>query len=79
MTEETNEEIIRWVADDQFEVVDGDKLARLWGQAKNRPGMSYANVERALRYYYKSKIITKVPGHMHRYKFGAHMQINSLN
>jgi len=44
----------------EFRVVRPEALARLWGQRKNRPHMTYDKLSRALRYYYERNIITKV-------------------
>jgi len=44
----------------EFTVIRPEALAKLWGQCKNRPNMTYDKLSRALRYYYDRNIITKV-------------------
>ena len=45
-----------------FRIANPGKLAVLWGEQKKRDGMTYDKLARALRYYYKVKIIEKVRG-----------------
>ncbi|KAK1802006.1 hypothetical protein P4O66_022236 [Electrophorus voltai] len=58
------ESYIRWEDPDAmvFRVVDPNGLARLWGNHKNRANMTYEKMSRALRHYYKLKIIKKELG-----------------
>lgn len=42
-----------------FKIEDSHKLARLWGQRKNRHKMNYDKLSRSLRQYYKKGIIRK--------------------
>ncbi|XP_030077031.1 transcription factor ETV7 isoform X4 [Microcaecilia unicolor] len=52
-----------------FRVVDPNGLARLWGNQKNRPHMTYEKMSRALRHYYKLNIIKKEPGQKLLFRF----------
>lgn len=52
---------IRWV-DRQtgvFKIEDSVRVARLWGQRKNRPAMNYDKLSRSIRQYYKKGIMKK--------------------
>lgn len=64
-------DIARWEnrTDRVFRIVNPNELARLWGIHKNRPGMTYEKLSRALRYYYRLNIITKVQGRKLTYRF----------
>lgn len=52
---------IRW--QDQvkgiFKIEDSVRVAKLWGQRKNRPAMNYDKLSRSIRQYYKKGIIKK--------------------
>ncbi|XP_027732562.1 transcription factor ETV7 isoform X2 [Vombatus ursinus] len=65
------ESYIRWEDKDSkiFRVVDPNGLARLWGNHKNRVNMTYEKMSRALRHYYKLKIIKKEPGQKLLFRF----------
>uniref|UniRef100_A0A146SEK5 FEV n=1 Tax=Fundulus heteroclitus TaxID=8078 RepID=A0A146SEK5_FUNHE len=68
----TKSGIIRWIGNDgEFILVDPDEVARRWGEAKDRPDMNYDKLSRALRYYYKKNIITKVEHIHYAYKFNS--------
>lgn len=54
-------QVIRW--DDrpgEFTIHDPEEVARRWGKRKNRAGMNYDKMGRALRYYYDRLILAKV-------------------
>ena len=36
-----------------FKIEDSVRVARLWGQRKNRPAMNYDKLSRSIRQYYK--------------------------
>lgn len=44
----------------EFKMVNTSEIAKLWGTIKNRPTMDDKKLLRALRYYYKTKILKKV-------------------
>lgn len=52
---------IRWVDKQKgiFKIEDSTRVARLWGQRKNRPAMNYDKLSRSIRQYYKKGIIKK--------------------
>ncbi|XP_013785074.1 ets DNA-binding protein pokkuri-like [Limulus polyphemus] len=52
-----------------FKIVDPHRLARLWGMQKNHLNMNFDKMSRALRYYYRVKILQKEPGERHCYRF----------
>ncbi|XP_029428201.1 transcription factor ETV7 isoform X3 [Rhinatrema bivittatum] len=62
---------IRWEEKEAriFRVVDPNGLARLWGNHKNRPHMTYEKMSRALRHYYKLNIIKKEAGQKLLFRF----------
>jgi len=52
---------IRWVdrPNGVFKIEDSVRVARLWGQRKNRPAMNYDKLSRSIRQYYKKGIMKK--------------------
>jgi len=52
----------------KFRVVDPQRLASRWGQEKGKTGMTYEKLSRALRYYYKTKVVEKVRGQRLTYR-----------
>jgi len=63
-------DVIRWEDEDsyKFRVVDPQRLATRWGQEKGKAGMTYEKLSRALRYYYKTRIVAKVRGQRLTYR-----------
>lgn len=53
-----------------FRFVCSEKVAKLWGSLKENPKMTYEKLSRAMRYYYKSKVLQPVLGRRLVYKFG---------
>lgn len=64
--------LICWENHDEgiFRFVRSDKVAELWGTIKDNPKMTYEKLSRAMRYYYKSKVLQPVLGRRLVYKFG---------
>ncbi|XP_038068891.1 uncharacterized protein LOC119738174 [Patiria miniata] len=62
---------ISWEEKDKliFRIVDPTAVAKMWGRQKNRDNMTYEKLSRALRYYYRTNIIAKVPGQKLTYRF----------
>ena len=54
--------IITWTREDrgEFKVQNPHELAKKWGMFKKKRVMTYENLSRSLRYYYKQGIIKKV-------------------
>lgn len=52
---------IRWIdrRNGVFKIEDSVRVARLWGQRKNRPAMNYDKLSRSIRQYYKKGIMQK--------------------
>lgn len=52
---------IRWIdrRSGIFKIEDSVRVARLWGQRKNRPAMNYDKLSRSIRQYYKKGIMQK--------------------
>nr|CAD7257313.1 unnamed protein product [Timema shepardi] len=53
-----------------FRFVHSEGVAKLWGTIKENPRMNYEKLSRAMRYYYKSKVLQPVLGRRLVYKFG---------
>ncbi|KAI1282038.1 ETS homologous factor [Halotydeus destructor] len=72
LSPETNPSLIRWERREEgiFKFVQSDKVAKLWGQRKQNPRMTYEKLSRAMRYYYKSQVLLPVFGRRLVYKFG---------
>lgn len=67
--------IIKWVnGDGEFLLIDPEKVAKVWGDRKNKANMTYEKLSRALRYYYEGKVLSKVPGKRFSYKFDCDLQ-----
>ncbi|XP_054153756.1 ETS homologous factor-like isoform X1 [Oppia nitens] len=68
----TNPGMIRWERreDGVFKFVQSDKVAKMWGERKQNPRMTYEKLSRAMRYYYKSQVLLPVFGRRLVYKFG---------
>lgn len=64
--------LICWENHDEgmFRFVRSEKVAKLWGSLKDNPKMTYEKLSRAMRYYYKSKVLQPVVGRRLVYKFG---------
>ncbi|XP_059622282.1 DNA-binding protein D-ETS-4 isoform X2 [Phlebotomus argentipes] len=52
---------IRWLDRNKgvFKIEDSVRVAKLWGQRKNRPAMNYDKLSRSIRQYYKKGIMKK--------------------
>ncbi|XP_065069611.1 uncharacterized protein LOC135694702 isoform X1 [Rhopilema esculentum] len=57
----------------EFRLIKTGVVAQLWGLSKNRTSMTYEKMARAMRYYYKMKILEKVPHKRLHFRFGKHM------
>lgn len=55
-----------------FKITDPHRLANLWGKQKNHLNMNFDKMSRALRYYYRVRILQKEPGERHCYRFLRH-------
>lgn len=67
--------IIKWVnSDGEFHLTEPESVARIWGERKNKPNMTYDKLSRALRYYYDGNMLSKVPGKRYSYKFDCDLQ-----
>ncbi|XP_059481529.1 ETS-related transcription factor Elf-3-like isoform X2 [Neocloeon triangulifer] len=53
-----------------FRFVSSEKVAKLWGDKRKNSNMTYEKLSRAMRYYYKSKILQPVTHRRLVYKFG---------
>ncbi|KAH8367305.1 hypothetical protein KR200_005286 [Drosophila serrata] len=76
LTDSEHTDIIEWVGTDgEFKLSDPDRVARLWGEKKNKPAMNYEKLSRALRYYYDGDMISKVSGKRFAYKFDCDLRL----
>lgn len=71
LTDNKHCHIIQWIENDgKFKIVDPNAVAKVWGELKGKPNMSYESLARALRYYYqKEHLLTKVGCKLYEYKF----------
>ncbi|XP_065647207.1 uncharacterized protein LOC100212612 isoform X1 [Hydra vulgaris] len=53
----------------EFKLKNSEAVAKKWGERKQKEGMNYDKLSRALRYYYSKDIIQKVSGRRFVYKF----------
>jgi len=61
LTDGAFRQVIRWVGDEgEFQFMNPEAVARLWGERKSKPMMNYEKLSRALRYYYDGDMIAKV-------------------
>ena len=63
----------------EFRLIKTAVIADLWGQSKNRKHMTYEKMARAMRYYYKMKILEKVPHKRLHFRFGEKMLARVLD
>ncbi|XP_030376185.1 DNA-binding protein Ets97D [Scaptodrosophila lebanonensis] len=76
LTDSEHTDIIEWVGNEgEFKLSDPDRVARLWGEKKNKPAMNYEKLSRALRYYYDGDMISKVSGKRFAYKFDCDLKL----
>ena len=67
LTDGAFRDVIQWIGNDgEFQFIDPEAVARLWGDRKCKPTMNYEKLSRALRYYYDGDMIAKVT---HRHLF----------
>lgn len=64
---------IKWIdrSVGEFKLIKSNQIARMWGAKKNNDCMTYEKLSRAMRYYYKRKILSPVLGKRLVYRFGA--------
>ncbi|XP_017052603.1 DNA-binding protein Ets97D [Drosophila ficusphila] len=76
LTDCEHTDIIEWVGTEgEFKLTDPDRVARLWGEKKNKPAMNYEKLSRALRYYYDGDMISKVSNKRFAYKFDCDLKL----
>ncbi|BFZ13649.1 hypothetical protein BsWGS_16690 [Bradybaena similaris] len=70
LTDRLCREVITWKGNEgEFQLINQELVAQMWGQRKNKPTMNYEKLSRALRYYYGGDMIVKVSGKRFVYKF----------
>ena len=62
LADERCKSIICWTREEEgeFQLLNHHEVAKRWGMFKQRGGMDYGKLSRALRLYYREGIITKV-------------------
>lgn len=61
LTDRKYRDIIQWIGNDgKFKFTDPEAVAKLWGERKKCPNMTYDHLSRSLRYYYNGDLIKKV-------------------
>lgn len=66
------DDIISWDGGyGEFVIKEPNKVARLWGERKQKPAMNYEKLSRALRYYYSKRILHKCEGKRYAYQFNG--------
>jgi len=53
-----------------FKIEKSQEVAKLWGRRKQRSHMTYEHMSRAMRHYYSSGIMRRIPGKRLMYQFG---------
>eukprot|EP00117_Sycon_ciliatum_P037212 scpid41532/ scgid27877/ ETS-related transcription factor Elf-4; E74-like factor 4; Myeloid Elf-1-like factor len=58
----TAQDAIAWIDDrsGKFRIVNSEKIAKMWGDYRSVPAMDYEKMTRALRYYYRRRILEKL-------------------
>ena len=75
LTDKDHRNKIHWIGEEgEFEFEYPEAVAKLWGIRKNKPGMNYDKLSRALRYYYDGGVISKVNGKRFVYKFDCDIE-----
>jgi hypothetical protein len=75
LTEKQNLNIIRWIGENgEFEFVDPNQVAKLWGERKGYSNMNYSKLSRALRNYYSMNLLSKLNNHQYMYKFDFNLK-----
>jgi hypothetical protein len=70
LTDRHSADLIRWIGTDgEFEFVQPDTVAKMWGSRKGYSNMTYASLSRALRNYYSTNLLSKVNTRQYMYKF----------
>lgn len=71
LADESCRSIICWKKKESgvFKLIDHHEVAKRWGMLKQKDGMDYSKLSRALRLYYQQGIIRKVKGEMLVYRF----------
>ena len=70
LIDKQNSNLIKWCGyDGEFEFLEPDKVASLWGAKKMNPSMNWSKLSRSLRNYYALGIICKIPCRQYSYKF----------
>ena len=75
LTDKDHRNKIHWIGEEgEFEFEYPEAVAKLWGIRKNKPGMNYDKLSRALRYYYDGGVISKVNDKRFVYKFDCDIE-----
>lgn len=70
LTDKQANGLIRWIGTQgEFEFLDPDRVARLWGERKGYENMTYSKLSRALRNYYATNLLSKSATRQYVYKF----------
>ena len=70
LTDKSYFHVVRWIDyNGEFEFIDPERCAFLWGERKGNRNMNYSKLSRALRNYYSNGIVNKINGHQYLYKF----------
>ena len=74
----SSEKSIEWTNKNigEFRLLKTSVIANLWGKSKNRDTMTYEKMARAMRYYYKMKVLVKVPHKRLHFQFGPKLNLS---
>lgn len=74
----SSEKSIEWTNKSigEFRLLKTSVIASLWGKSKNRDTMTYEKMARAMRYYYKMKVLVKVPHKRLHFQFGPKLNLS---
>lgn len=61
-------DVLKWRSEkEEFQIIEPNRLAQLWGEKKNNPNMTYEKLSRALRNFYKTGELVHVEKFVYKF------------